>query len=544
MRRAGRSGEARRPDAHEHVDRRRRLSVFGYVEWCLGPPRGGERRFVVTERDEAERRDFREQRLQHRVRRVGSRSGARPSAPRRLHVRSRRVHRPQPHAGGAGGALPRSGSPARTGAGLDPCAALQVVLEIEPGESRRVAFVLGQGRDRAHARRTRRRATASLAAARRGARQRRARSGTTRSAPCRSSTPDDSFDLIVNRWLLYQTLSCRIWARSGPYQPGGAFGFRDQLQDVLALLYARPDIVPRAPAARRVAAVRRGRRAALVASAERTRHADALLGRSAVAAVRGRPATSSRTGDESRARRGRAVPRSARCSSRISARSTCCRGCHREAGVALRALRPRDRSLDEIRRARACRSSASGDWNDGMNRVGHERPRRKRVARLVPRHACSNDFAPLCERRGRARPGAALSQRGALADRHAGARVGRRLVSPRLLRRRHAAGVGAERGVPDRFADAVVGGAVASGTAAARRAGDGRRARASRAPRRAARAAADAAVRSHAARSRLHQRVSARHPRERRPVHARRALGGDRAGAARAWATRRWSCST
>ena len=54
------------------------------------------------------------------------------------------------------------------------------------------------------------------------------------------TTPDPGIDLMLNRWLVYQVLACRVWARSAFYQSGGAYGFRDQLQDVMALVYSAP----------------------------------------------------------------------------------------------------------------------------------------------------------------------------------------------------------------------------------------------------------------------------------------------------------------
>jgi cyclic beta-1,2-glucan synthetase len=217
---------------------RQRLSVFGYVEWRLGPPRAGERRFVVTEMDGEtgvllSRNAYNAEFGDRVAFWCASETPHSHTGDRAEFVGRDRTLR-------APAALFRERLGGRTGARLDPCGALQLVLEIEPGESCSVAFALGQGRDRSHAIELAERycsmaqAEAALAAVERmwddtlGAVQIR--------------TPDDSFDLIVNRWLLYQTLACRVWARSGPYQPGGAFGFRDQLQDVLALIYVRPDL--------------------------------------------------------------------------------------------------------------------------------------------------------------------------------------------------------------------------------------------------------------------------------------------------------------
>jgi cyclic beta-1,2-glucan synthetase len=128
----------------------------------------------------------------------------------------------------------------KTGAGLDPCAALRASVELEPGERTEVVFLLGEEASREGARSlVERYRTADLDAALLDVTQ-----GWDRVlGAVQVTTPEPSMDLLLNRWLLYQTLSCRMWARSAFYQSGGAYGFRDQLQDVLALAVARPDVV-------------------------------------------------------------------------------------------------------------------------------------------------------------------------------------------------------------------------------------------------------------------------------------------------------------
>jgi cyclic beta-1,2-glucan synthetase len=127
----------------------------------------------------------------------------------------------------------------RIGAGLDPCAVLDLAIALKPNETREIVFLLGQGNDRNHAVELINRYRATEVAT--------SLNSVTQSwdrilNKVQVKTPDRELDLLLNRWLLYQTITCRLWARAGFYQVGGAFGFRDQLQDVMSLAVATPDL--------------------------------------------------------------------------------------------------------------------------------------------------------------------------------------------------------------------------------------------------------------------------------------------------------------
>ena len=125
-----------------------------------------------------------------------------------------------------------------TGPGLDPCAAVATDLALSPGETRDVVFVLGQADDLQQVRRLIRDYAQPVGAE--AALTEVKRQWDHRLDALRVVTPDPGINLMLNRWLPYQVLACRIWGRSAFYQSGGAYGFRDQLQDVMALVYSAP----------------------------------------------------------------------------------------------------------------------------------------------------------------------------------------------------------------------------------------------------------------------------------------------------------------
>ena len=128
----------------------------------------------------------------------------------------------------------------RTGAGLDPCAALRVCIEMAPGERKEITCMLGQADSVAQARELVLGYREDLAFE--NSFDRTTAWWDALLGTVEVHTPELSADLLINRWLQYQSLSCRIWGRSAFYQSGGAFGFRDQLQDVMAFLSVRPEL--------------------------------------------------------------------------------------------------------------------------------------------------------------------------------------------------------------------------------------------------------------------------------------------------------------
>jgi cellobiose phosphorylase len=138
-------------------------------------------------------------------------------------------------------AMTRARLSGKLGATLDPCAAIQVPIELYPGQEREIIFRLGVGRSTDDA--------ASLVQRHRGSQAARSALESVWQywkhtlGAVQVNTPDPALDVLANGWLVYQTLACRLWARSGSYQSGGAFGFRDQLQDAMALIHCEPRLL-------------------------------------------------------------------------------------------------------------------------------------------------------------------------------------------------------------------------------------------------------------------------------------------------------------
>ncbi|MEO6823887.1 MAG: glucoamylase family protein [Nitrosospira sp.] len=219
--------------------RPRRLSATGCVEWVLGDLPEKSRMHVVTEVDPASgvllARNPYSNEFSGRVAFFDVDDTGRSVTGDRTEFIGRNGGFMDP-AGMASAVL--SG---RVGPGLDPCGAIRVPFELLDGQAREIVFRLGAGYHADDAIQLAQRFRGAAAA------QQVLKSvhhywGRTLGT-VQVETPDPSLNVMINGWLVYQVIACRLWGRSGYYQSGGAFGFRDQLQDVMALVHAEPALV-------------------------------------------------------------------------------------------------------------------------------------------------------------------------------------------------------------------------------------------------------------------------------------------------------------
>jgi cellobiose phosphorylase len=219
--------------------RARRLSATGYVEWVLGDLRPKTTMHVVTEIDPGTgavfARNSYHPEFADKVAFFDVDDVTRTISGDRTEFigRNRTLRHPI--------AMGRAHLSGKVGAAMDPCTAIQVPFELAPGESHEIIFRLGVGHGAEDATRTVLRHRKSSAA--------RAALASVEAYWQRTlgavevTTPDPALDLLANGWLIYQTLACRLWARTGFYQSGGAYGFRDQLQDTMALIHTEPKLM-------------------------------------------------------------------------------------------------------------------------------------------------------------------------------------------------------------------------------------------------------------------------------------------------------------
>ena len=221
---------------HNASARPRHLSVTAYVEWVLGRSRSGSLAHVRTSIDPATGAIFAQNPWSgdfgSRVAFTDLRGRQTDWTGDRREFIGRNGTLREPSALLGGTPLSRT-----TGAGLDPCGALQTQVEIAPHSSVEIVFFLGEAVHADEARRLIEQfRTADLDAALAEVTSH----WDTVLGAIQVRTPDRAMDIMLNGWLLYQTLACRVWARSGFYQSSGAYGFRDQLQDGMALVMTQP----------------------------------------------------------------------------------------------------------------------------------------------------------------------------------------------------------------------------------------------------------------------------------------------------------------
>ena len=343
----------------------RHLSVTSYTEWVLGFQRGASAHSVITELDSETGAIFARNPYNNEFAQrvafadMGEAEKSHSCDRKEFLGRNGSPARPE--------GLERKSLSGRTGAGLDPCATLQSSFELAGGEEREIIVLLGQADSIEQARAITRQYRESAAVEAAFAKVNAYWEETLGAIEIR--TPDLAMDTLMNSWLLYQTLSCRIWARSAFYQSGGAFGFRDQLQDVMALVYSKPQIA-------KEQILRAARRQYTEGDVQhwwhpptgrgvRTRISDDLIWLPFVVSF-----YVNVTGDHSILDEVVPFIEGPELETGVDDSYTQPKTSEQQATIFEHCARTLDRSLKVGRHGLPL--MGSGDWNDGMNRVGHE----------------------------------------------------------------------------------------------------------------------------------------------------------------------------